>query len=300
MSSVRLVDVGSTVIKICTSTTTHGVGPVTRIPRDPQRAPGRQVLDLVAASGDADLPMRACSSANGGLRVGVVGLTYRHSVRAAVAAVADGGGNLVYRQTLGEPAPAIQPVDALVVAGGVDGSDLAPLRAAVQRFNLDAYPHDVLIWAGADDPASTRCLSPAIQVPNVLDRALRPATSGLAGAVRDLYLSDLVDRKGLADLAAAVSGPIEPTPVVVGAGVTALVTDPLVRALAPGLAEPMVVVDVGARRPTCSSAPNYGPTRSAAPDAKARSCAVCSPILVWLRHEPGCCAGPVTSKSSSI
>jgi MutL protein len=63
--------------------------------------------------------------------------------------------------------------------------------------------------------------------------------------VRDLYLSDLVDRKGLAALAAVASGPIQPTPVVVGAGVAALVTDPLTRALAPGLADPLVVIDVG-------------------------------------------------------
>lgn len=238
-----LVDVGSTMVKTCTRLSPDRFSPVRAVPRQPGLAPGEQVRELVERHHRAGPlgAVRVSSSAGGGLRVAVVGLSRRHSVAAATRAVLDGGGTVVHRGVLpddGGPAP---PADVLVLVGGVDGADHRRLRAALPALRLDRYPHRLLVWAGADAPDVLARLPPHRRAANVLGSDLRPRPDGLARVVREAYLDDLVDAKGLGALAGLTRAPIWPTPAVVGLAAERMTRRPV--PLAPAL--PFLVVDVG-------------------------------------------------------
>lgn len=239
------MDIGSTVIKLCTAG--ERISPVERIPRRPALAPGDQVADLLTRRRPAGHGLRVCSSANGGVRVGILGLSRRHSVAAAARAVADAGGNVVYQRELGCRDGSEAPrVDVLVLAGGVDGADPRRLRTALSSCRLADHPRDVLVWAGTPDPEATAGLPVDRWAGNVLGRHLRPQPDGLARIIRDLYVRDLVDHKGLRALVGVCDAPIWPTPAVV-----ALAAERMSRRGGHAVAVPMspttpfVVVDVG-------------------------------------------------------
>lgn len=241
MSPTLLVDIGSTVVKLCRHDGGR-FGVVETVPRDPHVAPGEQVRALVEDGRlNADAGLRVCSSANGGLRVGVLGLSRRHSATAAARAAVAAGGNVVYERLLDTgTAHPFPHVDLLVLVGGVDGADLRHLRERLAAVHLADHPHDVMVWAGAAAPDLVAGLPVDHVVANVLDEHLRPSMGGLADLVHRLYVGDLVDRKGLRALAGVVDAPIWPTPAVVGLAAERLAGGRVVPATAP-----FVVVDVG-------------------------------------------------------
>ncbi|HET6209643.1 MAG TPA: glutamate mutase L [Jatrophihabitans sp.] len=244
MSAVLLVDIGSTVIKLCVSSAGTGLGRVERIDRLPDLPPGEQVRQLIEQrhGEPADGPVRVCSSAHGGLRVGILGLTRRHSTTAATRAALDAGGNVSYQALLGTPPTEPLPeVDVLVLVGGVDGADHRWLRTALADTKLADFPHGVLVWAGADAAEVLAALPEHRRVGNVLDHRLRAQPDGLTGLVRELYLDDLIDRKGLRALAGRLDGQLWPTPAAVGLAAHRLSR----RQLPIRCPAPFVVVDVG-------------------------------------------------------
>ncbi len=273
------VDIGSTTVKTCLGWDADRFTLVRSVPRQVGIAPGDQVATLVERErrGGPLGPVRVCSSANGGVRVGIIGLSQRHSVAAAGRAVLDGGGTVVYQRTLAEVGPpqaaepaapdvtepatptapqAAEPaapaapepaspqppaVDLLVLVGGVDGGDPRRLRAALSRLRLAEHPHRLLVWAGAEAPELTAALPPHRRASNVLDRELRARPAGLTALVRAVYLDDLVDAKGLGALRAVTETAIWPTPAVVG-----LAAELLPHRLLPlAPTTPFLVVDVG-------------------------------------------------------
>ena len=99
----------------------------------------------------------------------------------------------------------------------------------------------MLVWAGADAPDVVADLPAHRRVANVLDRHLRPHLAGLAGAVREVYVGDLVDAKGLGALADVTSTQIWPTPAVVGLAAQRMTKQPV----PPAPTVPFVLVDAG-------------------------------------------------------
>jgi hypothetical protein len=174
-----LVDVGSTVVKVCTHEPGRGFGPVRIQARRPGVAPGVQARTVIAQRRTDVDAVRVCSSANGGVRVGILGLSGRHSMAAAARATTASGGNVSYQRLLGAGGTHEPPVDLLVLAGGVDGADHRYLRAALAATTLEDFPHDVLVWAGAAAGDIVAGLAVDHVVPNVLDERLRPATDGM-------------------------------------------------------------------------------------------------------------------------
>lgn len=248
MKPTLLVDIGSTLIKTCEYRPEGGLGAVATVGRRPDLSPGEQVRALIDdRRPDPDrLGLRICSSASGGVRVGVLGRSRRQSVAAATRAVESAGGNVVYEWLLGNGPPGVEPVpavDVLVLVGGVDGADPRYLRQVLAEFEPADFPHDVLVWAGQNDPDLVAGLPVGHVVANVLDEELRPALHGLSDLIRNIYVGDLVDRKGLRPLAGLSDTPILPTPATVAAAARRLATEPLVP-LVPAPA-PFVIVDVG-------------------------------------------------------
>ncbi len=237
-----LVDVGSTVVKVCTRWRADRFSAVRRIARLSGVSPGEQVSELLAGRPSGVRAVRVCSSANGGMPVGVLGLSGRHSVAAAARAAVAAGGSVRYERLLTSPSgtPAT-PVDVLILTGGVDGADHHRLRAALAGARLTDHPHEILVWAGADAPEVAALLPPHHRTTNVLDRHLRPSPGGLTELIRDLYTSDLVGRKGLGALADVTEAPIWPTPAVVGLAAQRMSR----RRLLSGVTAPFVLLDVG-------------------------------------------------------
>ncbi|MFD5076469.1 glutamate mutase L [Streptomyces sp. NPDC058371] len=238
---VWLMDVGSTVIKLLRTGPSGVTGPPVRETRQRGVAPGDQAARLLARSGFAPSAgaLRACSSAGSGPTVGVVGLTGRYSIAAAVRATVTAGADVSYTRTLHTPVEAPLPlVDVLVMVGGVDGTDHGRLERAVRAMRLSEHPHRILVWAGAHDAAAAAALRPHHRAGNVIDGQLRADCGPLAQTLRHIHLADIVDRQGLRALSELLGAPVPATPDAVGDATRELAAER-------GGTAPVLVVDVG-------------------------------------------------------
>ncbi|MFL6164573.1 MAG: glutamate mutase L [Jatrophihabitantaceae bacterium] len=263
--SLLLMDIGSTSIKWCVVSSDGQLGAMSREWRDPDVPAGQQAMAI--ADRYPGLPLRVCSSARGGLRVGLLGLTDRYSLTAGRRAVLAAGGQLSYagqlpdaRQLpdahqlpadqlldahqlanaghLGSAAGCPDPVDVLVLVGGTDGGDHRHLSAALAAFHPNDHPHATLVWAGASDAALD--LQVRHRVTNVQDDQLRPTPAGLTTLLRQLRsaidgLGDSVGQQQLEVLASRIDGPVLPTFVAVGMAADELASE----------RQAVLVIDVG-------------------------------------------------------
>ncbi len=235
------VDVGSTFIKIASI-----AGPAyrDRVPRDRSVEVGQQVeaiLDAVQRRSPS-VTFRICSSANGGIRVGMISLTERFSGRASSRIAMSAGANVVYQRRMDRAAEPAPPVDALIVSGGADvGSER--MRRSIAELSLEALPHRTLIFAGDRHVADlVRARAPeALVLPNILGRDLHATGDHLTETIRSLYLRDLVDKQGIARLQERSTVPIWPTPAVASLGYRMIVEQRSARVLP----LPLLVLDIG-------------------------------------------------------
>ena len=216
------VDIGSTVVKVAR---VRGEGELVRQefhPRDFDAGIARQVesiLDgLYAQEGYDDVLI--CSSANGGLRVGIVTLTPLFSGAVLRNQVLLAGANPVFLHALEEEGGRAQYVDMLLVAGGIDCPDAGPLAARLKRFDPGRYRFGALVYAGNRFLADAfRALFPDVTViPNPLGDGLSGRVTSVFEAVRRAYLDDLVHKEGVSELRTSLSRGIRPTPEVVNRG----------------------------------------------------------------------------------
>ncbi|MDO9456909.1 glutamate mutase L [Nocardioides sp.] len=242
---VLCVDVGSTFTKatlvdLSTATVAGHAEHRTTIDTD--------VLDgvdaCVAALGAEDVPVLACSSAGGGLRVAVVGNEELVTAEAgrrvalssggkvvAVVAAADGGFTLA---DLAEP-------DVVLLTGGTDGGNAEVILAAATALVGAGWRGPVVVAGNADAAAEVTGLLaglPVVVADNVVPQigVLRP--EGARAAIREVFLSHVIGGKQLSarDDGAAFVGLVRgATPDVVLTGVEVLARE----------AGDVVVVDVG-------------------------------------------------------
>jgi len=161
-----------------------------------------------------------CSSANGGLRVGIVCLTQHFSGSALRNQVLSAGANPIFIRDLDAEEPDLRSVDVLLVGGGIDCEHAAPLAERLARFASDRFRFGTLMYAGNRHLADAfLARHPAtVIVDNPLAGALVSERASVFGALRDAYLDDLVYKEGVSELRAAVHGSIRPTPEVVSSG----------------------------------------------------------------------------------
>jgi MutL protein len=230
------MDVGSTAIKWCVAPGVGRLGAVSHERRRPDVPVGEQATAI--ADRYPGLPLRVCSSAGEGLRVGLLGLTGRYSLIAGRRAVLAAGCRLSYADELGKARSADpetpDPVEVLVLVGGTDRGDHRHLVSALADFRPTDRPHATLVWAGAAGAALD--LRPQHRVTNVHDDQLRPTPAGLTALLRHLHGGiDSVARPELEILAGRLDGPIVPTSLAVRLAVDELVTD----------RQPVLAIDVG-------------------------------------------------------
>lgn len=237
------VDIGSTVVKLAHVAADRTLVGQAFHPRDFAAGIAAQVEALLALEAPGRDDVLVCSSANGGLRVGIVCLTGLYSGARVRDQVLLAGANPVFVHALGDEAGRDDAVDLLLVCGGIDCGDAGPLAQRLEAFGPEGYRFGALLYAG------NRHLAPRFLQRFPAARVVaNPLAQGLAGpaptvfeAVRRAYLDDLVHKEGLRDLRPALARGIRPTPEVVNLGFQ--------RAVADGgdiaIAGPCVLADIG-------------------------------------------------------
>lgn len=214
--SLALIDVGSTVIKSAVFGTN---GEITQgfHDRSTEKSIADQVDGLISAWAMIQ-EIRICSSANKGLRVGIICVTGRYSGAASAHSLETVGANVIYlyeSRSLPDEPP--QHVDVLAVVGGVDSYPGTAMKGALEGIDLAAWPHDKIVFAGHRDCWKwiQESWPKAILVENPLQSGLFPVSTALADLVRETYLDDIESKRELRPLRAYTKRPIEPTPAIV-------------------------------------------------------------------------------------
>jgi uncharacterized protein (TIGR01319 family) len=171
---------------------------------------------LEPSTGGADVPVLACSSAGGGLRIAVVGNEELVTSEAGRRVALSSGGRVVHVSYDAVDLAALRASepDVVLLVGGTDGGNaevllanahaLAAARwsgAVVLAGNLDAVDEIV----AAFDAAAV----PYVVAPNVVPRIGELAPEGARAAIREMFLSHVIGGKHLSartDFTAMVRG----------------------------------------------------------------------------------------------
>ncbi|MGC2110640.1 MAG: glutamate mutase L [Candidatus Korobacteraceae bacterium] len=238
------VDIGSTVVKVALVGEDRNLVSQRFYARDFEAGIVKQVESLLDSHGISPdrSDIRICSSANGGLRVGIVCLTKHFSGAALRNQVLLAGANPVFVHSFDEESRDLSFTDILLVGGGIDCADAAPLEQRLERFEIDKYRHGALVFAGnkyLGDVFRRRFPSAAI-VQNPLADKLVSTDNSVLETIRRAYLDDLVYKEGVSELSSKLSSGIRPTPEVVSLGFQRAVNGASI-----GVIAPCLLLDIG-------------------------------------------------------
>jgi len=221
-SSMRALDIGSTVVKLAQLDDQGGLASQQFYPRDfSQGIAGqvRSILDQEHIDPDRD-PMFVCSSANGGLRVGIVALSPLFSGAALRNQVLLAGANPEYVLPLDDARGDPRRVDVLLVGGGIDEPDAGPAAALLEAFDPLQYRFASLVYCGNRFLAGrfSARFPHAHVITNPLGETLSSRVGSVFETIRRAYLDDLVFKEGVSELPPALARSIRPTPEVASRG----------------------------------------------------------------------------------
>lgn len=216
------LDIGSTVVKVARLDAAGQLVSQQFFGRDFEAGVARQVSRVLAELG-IDIEKEtvlACSSANGGLRVGIVCLSKHYSGAAFRNQVLLAGANPVFVHDLDEAHGEAQRVDILLVGGGIDCEDSAPMARRLAAFDAGLYHCAALVYAGNRflAPEFVRRFPQATVVDNPLGQTMSDRVGSVFEAVRRAYLDDLVFKEGVSELPRTLAQRIRPTPEVASRG----------------------------------------------------------------------------------
>lgn len=216
------LDIGSTVVKLARLDGAGGLASQEFFPRDFDAGIARQVRRLLDEKGlDPERePMLACSSANGGLRVGIVALSPLFSGAAMRNQVLLAGANPEYVLALDDPKGDPRAVDLLLVGGGIDEADAGPAAGLLAAFDASRYRFGALVYCGNGHLADAFVARhpQARVIANPQGQTLSSRVGSVFETIRRAYLDDLVFKEGVSELPAALSRAIRPTPEVASRG----------------------------------------------------------------------------------
>jgi hypothetical protein len=207
--ATRALDIGSTVIKLAQLDGLGGLASQEFFPRDFEAGIARQVRAILEQRRiDPERePMLVCSSANGGLRVGIVALSPLFSGAAARNQVLLAGANPEYVLPLDDPRGDPRRVDVLLLVGGIDEADAGPAAELLRAFDPRCYRFGSLVYAGNRHLAAR--FSARFPQAHVIDNPLGGTLSSRVGSVfetiRRAYLNDLVFKEGVSELPPALA-----------------------------------------------------------------------------------------------
>jgi len=216
------LDIGSTVVKVAWLDDAGGLTRQQFYPRDFEAGINRQVREVLTGLGiDPEVePILACSSANGGLRVGIVCLSAHFSGATLRNQVLLAGANPEFVHPLDEAHGDPRRVDILLVGGGIDDGDAAPMARRLGQLDLLRYRSGALIYAGNRFLADgfLQRFPEATVIANPQGDRLSNRVGSVFETVRRAYLDDLVFKEGVSELPAALAHRVRPTPEVASRG----------------------------------------------------------------------------------
>lgn len=235
-------DIGSTVVKVATLSPDGVVLRQDLCPRDYEVG----ILAQVGAMIDglpAQTDIQICSSANGGISVGILCLSPLFSGQALRNQVLAAGGNPLFLACLGERVVNPARVDVLLVGGGIDCTETGPMADYLARFDPAAFRYTTLMYAGNAALSQTfkQRFPEAVVIDNPLSRDLGGSQPSVANALTAAYLDDLVYKEGVSELAGRTPEPIRATPEIVNRAFYRLVSNQTDMAVA----APSVLLDIG-------------------------------------------------------
>lgn len=207
----------------------------------------RAQLDPLAGNGD--VPILACSSAGGGLRIAVIGNEELVTAEAGRRVALSSGGRVVHVSSNDVRLGAVRESrpDVLLLVGGTDGGNSEVLLKNAESLAAAHWKGPVVVAGNSDAAQQIDELFGAAEVPFVLADnvvpqigVLRPV--GARAAIREMFLKHVIGGKHLsrrADFTAMVQGA---TPdIVLGA------VELLASGMGPGYpgVGDVVVVDIG-------------------------------------------------------
>jgi hypothetical protein len=213
------IDIGSTVVKVAEFDGDDILARQQLYPRDFDCGIEKQIISLLGKY-PAMSDVRICSSANGGLRVGVVCLTQLFSGSVFRNQVLSAGANPIYVHDFEKTDGDLRPVDVLLVGGGINCADAGPLRARLDHFSANKYRYNIIMYAGNADLASSfvEKYPDAVVIDNPLADELTGKRQSVSKVLREAYLLDLVYKEGVSGLGRLVRHAIRATPEVVSRG----------------------------------------------------------------------------------
>lgn len=226
MSNRTAIDIGSTIVKVAKIGDDGCLLDQKFLDRDYERGITVQVgalIDEMEKAGNVIV----CSSANGGLSVGLVCLTKHFSGSILQTQVLLSGANPMYLVDFDEREGDLRRVDILLLGGGVDCEDVEPIAERLGRFNETRFRYSTLVYAGNRfvAPQVLERFPDAVIVANPLSDDLRGRSSSVWQRLREVYLQDLIHKDGVSDIQKRVGCSIRPTPEVVNRGFHRLVSN---------------------------------------------------------------------------
>ena len=216
------IDIGSTVIKVAHIGHNDELLNQDFYPRDHETSIARQVESILD---QVDFPfvendILICSSANGGLRVGIICLSKRFSGAELRNQALAAGANPIFIHEFDDQSGSPTPVDILLIGGGIDCEDSSPLEERLRRFQPRDHHFGTLVYAGNKylaDQFKTR-FPEAVLIPNPFGATLRRQTYSVFETLRRSYLDDLIYKEGVSELRNNLPVAIRPTPEAVNYG----------------------------------------------------------------------------------
>jgi uncharacterized protein (TIGR01319 family) len=171
---------------------------------------------LAPWTGGADVPVLACSSAGGGLRIAVVGNEELVTSEAGRRVALSSGGRVVhvsYDAVDLAKLRASEP-DVILLVGGTDGGNAEVLLANSHALAQARWRGAVVVAGNVDAldeivAAFERAQVPHVVAPNVVPRIGELAPEGARAAIREMFLSHVIGGKHLSartDFTAMVKG----------------------------------------------------------------------------------------------
>lgn len=216
------VDIGSTVVKVARLNQEGELLTQEFFARDYEAGIAKQVGALLARlhvdTGSDDVLV--CSSANGGLRVGIICLTQHFSGATLRNQTLLAGANPVFVHELDEADGDLRRVDILLVGGGIDTESSEPMATRLHKFNPANYTYGALVFAGNRFLAERfKARFPQTKViENPLGTSLSTRVGSAFEAVRRAYLDDLTYKEGISELHGNLARGVRPTPEVASRG----------------------------------------------------------------------------------
>ncbi len=239
------LDIGSTVIKVAVVDHAGGLVEQRFFDRDFDAGIVRQVESILSspALSPDSADIQVCSSANGGLRVGIVCLTPRFSGAVLRDQALLAGANPIFLHSFDEEPKHLSYADILLVGGGIDGEDAWPMQQRLQRFDPEKYRYTTLMYAGNKYLAGEfrRRFPSVVVVANPLSNSLVKSDNSVFETIRRAYLDDLVYKEGVSELRGNLALGIRPTPEVVSLGFQRAVLNSSAMEVIP----PCVLMDIG-------------------------------------------------------